>query len=227
MQGFPQRLKELQTAVAENQRRFAQELDFSDTRIINYIKHGTEPPARLVSNILSRYPHVDPRWLLTGEGEMFEHPDEAQQRGGVFKGVPVVGHIEAGQLVERYTNEHTEEYIQFDASEIAPPGDLLFGLRIKGRSMEQWMFEGDVAICSATQEARPGDDVCFYQFQTGESTVKRLDRYDKQAGRIDLRPMNPLFQKFSAELEQGDQIKKVVGIWRDYRLIKRERNESF
>ena len=66
-----------------------------------------------------------------------------------------------------------------------------------------------------------GDDVCFYQYKTGESTIKRLDAMNRKSGQARLRPLNPLYDTFIVNMTHEDQLKRVVGVWRDYRFIRK------
>ncbi len=227
--GFPARLE---AALGEQSvYAFAKKSGITESLLRKYLAGASQPGMDKLATIAQATgTRLD--WLVLGEGQRSAPRTEppgprpkARSAGDAARGIPVVGSIAAGALVERYTSEHAEPHVRIDAGSLARPSDLLFGLRISGRSMEQWMFEGDVAICSATQEARRGDDVCVYQFSTGESTVKRLERIDRRARRIDLRPVNPAYRSFTMTLEENDQVKKIVGLWRDYRLVERRRAE--
>lgn len=135
--------------------------------------------------------------------------------------VPVVGQIAAGSLVSQYAVEHAEEFAPLDPIGLGATGDQLFGLRVEGQSMEPWMVEGDIAICSAFQTPSVGDDVVFYQYATGESTIKRLDALNAKSRKLRLRPINPLFEPFIVDWTREDQLKRVLAVWRDYHIIQR------
>lgn len=128
----------------------------------------------------------------------------------------MVGEVPAGELVERYVYEHPDTFISLDRVGTAH-GEHLFGLRLAGESMEPWMFDGDVAICSSVQSVQVGDDVALYQQATGHSTVKRLTGLNQRKRTIHLTPLNPhpRFQPFHVEMQPEDQLRRVLYVWRD------------
>ena len=71
-----QRIKFLLDANGGSIRKFARMLDVSDTNIRNYIERGTKPSSDALEGLLRNIPHLNPAWLLTGDGEPFL-PDTA------------------------------------------------------------------------------------------------------------------------------------------------------
>ncbi len=158
--------------------------------------------------------NLNPLWLLTGEGQTQKPAPEQAEAG--FRGIPVVSRIAAGALVQHYATEHPEHWLPLSERKLGlAPGDVLFGLTVAGDSMEPWMIEGDVAVCSGVQSVQVGYDVAFYQHDTGESTIKRLERYNRRDDLLRLRPVNPKYEPFNIELAEGDQVHRVVYLWRD------------
>ena len=66
-----ERIKFLLDAQGGSIRKFARMLDVSDTNIRNYIERGTKPSSDALERLLQNIPHLNPAWLLTGEGEPF------------------------------------------------------------------------------------------------------------------------------------------------------------
>ena len=221
-EAFGQRLREAIERSPLSQKELAAQLRISENTLSNYAT-GKRVPDALLAGVIARSLDVDALWLLTGLGELHGGPIVLPaQGGGEFQGIPVVGRIAAGRLIAQYAAEHADDFIPLDPAQIIRgEGDLLFGLRITGDSMWPWMIEGDVAICSAFQIPDVGDDVCFYQYKTGESTIKRLDAMNRKSGQARLRPLNPLYDTFIVNMTHEDQLKRVVGVWRDYRFIRK------
>lgn len=77
-----QRIKFLLDAQGGSIRKFARLLDVSDTNIRNYIERGTKPSSDTLEKLLQIIPHLNPLWLLTGEGDAFLiQPGEFAQIG--------------------------------------------------------------------------------------------------------------------------------------------------
>ncbi len=74
---YSTRLSNLISALGISQNAFAAELGTSGPRISNITKGRNGPDSELLSAIVARWPLVNPRWLLTGEGEMLldAHPN--------------------------------------------------------------------------------------------------------------------------------------------------------
>lgn len=99
--------------------------------------------------------------------------------------VPVLGDVAAGIPIEAVTD--IVDYEEIDAA-MAGSGEY-FGLRIKGRSMEPRMLEGDVVIVRRQSDAETGDTVVV--MVNGDSaTVKRI-KYAPEG--ITLIPSNPAY----------------------------------
>jgi transcriptional regulator with XRE-family HTH domain len=77
-----QRIKFLLDSQGGSIRKFARLLDVSDTNIRNYIERGTKPSSDTLEKLLQIIPHLNPIWLLTGEGDAFLlQPGESAQIG--------------------------------------------------------------------------------------------------------------------------------------------------
>jgi SOS-response transcriptional repressor LexA len=190
-------------------------------------EQGRIPPEEVLIQLAAM--GLNLHWYLTGEGDMrhrtytghelamlYSAAMNERPEGAIVRHVPVVSRIAAGVLIEQFVQEQPEETIPFDATELARyQGDTVFGLRIDGDSMLPWMWHGDVAICSAVRSVQVGDDVAVYRYATGKSTIKRLDAWNQKTHVIRLRPLNPEQDPFSLELRQGDQVKRVIGVYRD------------
>ena len=103
------------------------------------------------------------------------------------KWVPVLGDVAAGIPIEAV--ENIVDYEEIDSS-MASTGDY-FGLRVRGRSMEPRIREGDVVIVRKQEDADTGDTAVV--LVNGESaTVKRIKK--EPDGGIWLLPNNPVFE---------------------------------
>lgn len=137
---------------------------------------------------------------------LYPKPRESRS-AGTGRELPIVGRITAG--LPMYAQQEWEGTVVVDSSVF--PGDNLFCLRIKGRSMQDaGILDGDLVVCEPRQYAENGEIVAVL-IKGEEATVKRFFLY---ADHIELRPANDDYQvmcyPFSELLIQG----KVVGVIR-------------
>jgi repressor LexA len=124
-------------------------------------------------------------------------------------GLPVIGHVAAGQPI--LAEENIEEYVQ--VPEIAGGQDGEYILRIRGDSMQDaGILEGDFVVVRPTERARDGEIVVALvgdDEAADEATVKRFFRED---GRVRLQPENSALEPIYAQHVQV--LGKVVGVFR-------------
>lgn len=133
----------------------------------------------------------------------------AEEQGSAGKGreLPIIGQVTAG--LPMYAQQEWAGTVLVDRAIF--PGENLFCLTIKGRSMQDaGIFDGDLVVCEPRQYAENGEIVAVL-IKGEEATVKRFFLY---ADHIELRPANEAFSvmcyPFSDVLVQG----KVVGVIR-------------
>ena len=129
------------------------------------------------------------------------------------QGIPVLGAIAAGGLVEPFTE--TLEQIDF-SSLFLPP--RTFALRVMGDSMiEDLIAEGDVAIMRPVPNPE--------QLKNGTIVAARVDghgttlkRFYRKGDRITLKPANTKYQPIEVAAKQVQVQGTLVGVWRNYNL---------
>lgn len=99
--------------------------------------------------------------------------------------VPVLGEVAAG--LPMMAEENIVDYEEVDPAMAA--GGELFGLRIKGSSMEPRIKEGDVVIVRKQEDVDTGD-VAVVLVNGDSATVKRIK---KETNGITLIPNNPAY----------------------------------
>lgn len=108
--------------------------------------------------------------------------------------IPVVGTVAAG--LPCFAEDDILDYEEV-TPEMAARGEL-FGLRVKGASMEPQIMDGDVVIVRRQDDAETGDTVVA-KVNGDEATVKRLK---KSPGLLTLVPANPTFDPLFFTPEQ-------------------------
>ncbi|HBB34712.1 MAG TPA: repressor LexA [Cyanobacteria bacterium UBA8803] len=130
--------------------------------------------------------------------------------GGTSAGVPVLGAIAAGGMVEPFT----EAVEHLDLSNLfSEPGN--FALRVTGDSMiEDYINDGDLAIMRPvpSQEQLKNGQVVAARVEGQGTTLKRFYR---EGDKVMLKPANskyPPIEVMAAKLQvQG----VLIGVWRD------------
>jgi repressor LexA len=126
-------------------------------------------------------------------------------------GIPVLGAIAAGGLVEPFV----DEVDRLDISSFFQ-GMSHFALRVTGDSMiEDMIAEGDMVIMQPVDNAK--------QVKNGTIVAARVDgqgttlkHYHINGDKVTLKPANSKYKPIQAHAEQVELQGTLVGIWRGY-----------
>ena len=126
-------------------------------------------------------------------------------------GVPVLGTIAAGGLMEPFTD--TVEHLDF-SSLFLPPHT--FALRVMGDSMiEDLIIEGDVVIMRPVPEPD--------QLKNGTIVAARVDgqgttlkHFHRRGDRVTLKPANSQYKNIEVAAIQVQVQGALIGVWRGY-----------
>jgi repressor LexA len=119
-------------------------------------------------------------------------------------GLPLVGHVAAGQPV--LAEENIEDYVDVPAAAGGEAGEYL--LRVRGDSMKDaGILEGDFVVVKSQETAQDGDIVVAMVGE--EATVKRFYR---EADHIRLQPENPAMEPIRSK--EVRVLGRVVGLLR-------------
>jgi repressor LexA len=119
-------------------------------------------------------------------------------------GLPLVGHVAAGQPV--LAEENIEDYV--DVPAVAGGGDGEYLLRVRGDSMKDaGILEGDFVVVRPEDTASDGEIVVALVGE--EATVKRFYREDDH---IRLQPENPAMEPIRSK--EVKVLGRVVGLLR-------------
>lgn len=189
-----ERLKEARKSAGYTQLKVAKVLGVSRSAISMWETTPTEPDNETLSRLADLF-HVSVDYLLGREGDL-------PRRRGVR--IPVLGDVAAGIPIEAV--EDILDYEEID-EDLALTGEF-FGLRIKGRSMEPRIMEGDVVIVRQQETAETGDTVVV-SVNGDLATVKRIKI--GPAG-ITLIPSNPSFDPMFYTAEEVEQLPvRIIG----------------
>ena len=125
------------------------------------------------------------------------------------KGLPILGGITAGGLVEPFINQKE----RLDLSDLSAKSDY-YVLRVTGDSMiEDSIIEGDLVVMrevSSIDEAKSSDIVAARV--PGQGTT--LKRFYRKANKVTLQPANAKYEPIEVDVNSLELQGILVGIWR-------------
>lgn len=171
------RIKELRVAAGLKQATLASFINVSQAALSGYETGKFEATTETYQQI-ANYFGVSLDYLLN-------HSNIRNSASTSFSKIPVLGDVAAG--LPMMAEENIVDYEEIDPA-MAASGEL-FGLRIKGSSMEPRIKEGDVVIIRKQEDVDTGD-VAVVLVNGDSATVKRIK---KEASGITLIPNNPAY----------------------------------
>jgi repressor LexA len=126
-------------------------------------------------------------------------------------GVPILGAIAAGGLLEPFTD--AVEQLDFSSLFLPPQ---TFALRVMGDSMiEDYITEGDVVLMRPVPEPdQLKNGTIVAAMVDGHGTT--LKRFYRQGDRVTLKPANIKYQPIEVAAMQVQVQGALIGVWRDY-----------
>ena len=178
------RIKELRMERGISQNQLAKKAGISQAGL-SAIESTTKNPSMQTLQLLANALDV-PVAQLTGDmPASFDNVSSLipSSAGGIR--IPVLGDVAAGIPIEAITD--IIDYEEIPVS-MAKSGDY-FGLRVKGKSMEPQILEGDVVIVRKQHDVE-SNDIAVVLVNGDSATVKRVK---KREDGIVLIPFNPLY----------------------------------
>lgn len=174
-----ERLKELRLKFGLTQKQLAEILGVDRTAVVKYETNRNGPSSETLEQ-LADYFGVTVDYLL---GRDTSSEAVSSSTNGIK--IPVLGDVAAGIPIEAITDIIDYEEIP---ESMALAGEY-FGLRVKGRSMEPQMVEGDVVIVRKQHDVE-SNDIAVVLVNGESATVKRVKKWEDG---IVLIPFNPLY----------------------------------
>jgi transcriptional regulator with XRE-family HTH domain len=193
-------------------RKFSTSVGISE-QFVSDIKHGRSAFRLPTAMMIEEKFGIPAAWLLRGEGEWTPPPPEIPC--DVIRGreIRILGYIPAGfpgaQVLEDMV---IGTMIDADAPEGA------YGLIVRGDCMDPNIREGDLAIFTPGNGARPGDLVITLD----ENGFSQLKRYGEKDGRGILKCDNPAYK----DIDEGPETRVVGIVWKVNRAIYRRMGKA-
>lgn len=184
-----ERVKLLITKTNLSQKKFAQSLRISPSRLHNYLSGIRDIPQDILVKIV-KLTGCEYKWLLTGEGSMFQKTELVELKDTDFIRLPVIANIAAGSPLEVYEDYEPLEYIDVPVSMLTlPPPYFVF--QVEGDSMSPEIQPGDYVILSQDWRGIKLDGrICGFRTPDG-ITLKKV-KYQPQGQITWLIPLNHL-----------------------------------
>lgn len=161
---FKDILRKLRTEKGLTLQQVADYVGLQKAAIYKY-EHGLiENPKRSLIEKLATLFQVSPSYLLG-------IADQPQQHSLTGVRIPILGRVVAGIPLEDITDIEGYEEI---TSKLAHTGEF-FALRIKGRSMEPRIEDGDIVICKRQSDVESGD-IAVVLINGDEATCKQIKK---------------------------------------------------
>tara|TARA_Y100001968_G_scaffold332323_2_gene390073 strand:- start:317 stop:934 length:618 start_codon:yes stop_codon:yes gene_type:complete len=156
--------------------------------------------------IQSRLKHLQEKgWIKWQEGQA----RTLELLGDAFSGIPVLGAIAAGGLVETF--DDVQETLDLN-SVLKTRG--IFALTVNGDSMvDSYIADGDIVLMEPVQEAsRLRNGTVVSAMVPGSGTT--LKHFYRQGSVIRLEAANPAYEPIEIAAEQVEVQGKLLAVWR-------------
>ncbi|ENZ13804.1 LexA family protein [Enterocloster clostridioformis] len=185
MESMYDRIKKMRNQLGWSQEELAKKVGYADKTSIAKIEAGKVDLPQSKITAFSKVFNTTPSYLMDGDIDNKNHSIElsAHKKSVIIK---VLGSVAAGIPISAVEDIIDEEEVTED---MARQGNL-FGLRIKGHSMEPNICDGDTVIVKEQPDAENGETVVVL-INGDEATCKKIYKYED--GSIRLVPNNPAF----------------------------------
>lgn len=186
MQKLYENIKRLRIENKLSQSELAKLTGYTDRSSIAKIEKGTVDLPQSKIKMFANVFDITPSELMGFDAPKNSESIQSEKYPRSEGWIPVVGDVAAGLPIEAI--EDILDYEQIDVK-LLDSADY-FGLRIKGKSMEPRIKEGDVVIVRVQPDVESGE-VAIVKVNGDSATCKILKKY---ADMLVLLPLNPTFE---------------------------------
>lgn len=160
-----------------------------------------KPNSDFVLNLISVF-NLNPNWLLTGEGDMFEQPAKEKLPANESVRIPILSQkVSCGRGESWESEQNITEYISLSSLSPALKGRV-YGFRVAGTSMlGAGIKDGDIVIFDSSSGQDLADGIYVFSLD-GDAYCKRLE-FDRLANRI------KIYSVRVADLEKAELLKTL------------------
>lgn len=186
--------------------------------LIEYIQNNQYPPSirqmmkamglKSPAPVQSRLEHLRSKGYIEwteGKARTIRMTQEAR------RGVPILGAIAAGSLVDSFP-ETDVEYLDLAGLSLKP---TYFALRVRGDSMIDAMIDsGDIVILKPVSDPKTLKNGTIVAARVQDQTT--LKYFHRKGSKVTLQPANKNYQPIEVPASQVDVQGALIHVWRDY-----------
>ncbi|EKQ66769.1 SOS-response transcriptional repressor, LexA [Leptolyngbyaceae cyanobacterium JSC-12] len=186
--------------------------------LVEYIRNNQYPPSirqmmkamglRSPAPVQSRLEHLRAKGYIEwteGKARTIRLTQEAK------RGVPILGAIAAGSLVDTFPDSDVE-YLDLAGLSLKP---TYFALRVRGDSMIDAMIDsGDIVILKPVSDPKSLKNGTIVAARVQDQTT--LKYFHRKGNKVTLQPANKTYEPIEVPASQVDVQGALVHVWRDY-----------
>jgi repressor LexA len=186
--------------------------------LVEYIQNNQYPPSirqmmkamglKSPAPVQSRLEHLRAKGYIEwteGKARTIRMTQEAR------RGVPILGAIAAGSLVDAFPDTDVE-YLDLAGLSLKP---TYFALRVRGDSMIDAMIDsGDIVILKPVSDPKALKNGTIVAARVQDQTT--LKYFHRKGSKVTLQPANKAYEPIEVPASQIDVQGALVHVWRDY-----------
>lgn len=186
--------------------------------LVEYIQNNQYPPSirqmmkamglKSPAPVQSRLEHLRAKGYIEwteGKARTIRMTQEAR------RGVPILGAIAAGSLVDAFPDTDVE-YLDLAGLSLRP---TYFALRVRGDSMIDAMIDsGDIVILKPVSDPKTLKNGTIVAARVQDQTT--LKYFHRKGNKVTLQPANKAYEPIEVPASQVDVQGALVHVWRDY-----------
>jgi len=210
------RLASLRKTKGYSQKKFADMLGIHPITLLKYEKNQIEAGTSVLLKAVS-VTKCDPGWLLTGKEPEAREVSITGSKTDDYAMIPFSHEVAAGTAREAEIEEEPVIVHRRLLARHHVSSDKCRAYRVRGRSMEPKLQDGDIIVCAMLQSGLENlDSKGLYCVHSPEGVTVKKVHYDSAHKSLILAPLNPEFPLETIRLTEAPVLLgKVIGIWKD------------
>lgn len=145
--------------------------------------------------------NINAKWLLTGEGDMFESGEKEVSESPAK--IPLLGQtVSCGPGDEWQDSDTVEQYVEPLSALPSLRGRKVYAFRARGTSMVgAGIMDGDIVLFDGDRSQDPLDDI--YVFALEQRVYCKLVKYDQLSGRVRIYSMH------SGDIKEAELVREI------------------
>ncbi|MDX2231935.1 MAG: transcriptional repressor LexA [Leptolyngbyaceae cyanobacterium bins.349] len=186
--------------------------------LVEYIQNNQYPPSirqmmkamglKSPAPVQSRLEHLRSKGYIEwteGKARTIRMTQEAR------RGVPILGAIAAGSLVDAFPDTEVE-YLDLAGLSLKP---TYFALRVRGDSMVEAMIDsGDIVILKPVADPKTLKNGTIVAARVQDQTT--LKYFHRKGSKVTLQPANKNYEPIEVPASQVEVQGALIHVWRDY-----------